>query len=61
MTVFHATIVASSDEQDTPIEDWNTVKLNNFPFLSKEEDVDVIVKNEELPPPDQDELDFHKN
>ncbi len=58
MTVFHATIVASSDEQDTPVEDWDKVKLNHFPFLSHSDE--VTVTNEQLPPPDQDELDFHK-
>lgn len=58
MTVFHATIVASSDEQDTHIENWDKVKLKHFPFLSHDED--VIVTKEQLPPPDQDELDFHK-
>lgn len=58
MTVFHATIVASSDEQETPIENWDNVKLNHFPFLSHDED--LIVTNEQLPPPDQDELDFLK-
>lgn len=58
MTVFHATIVASSDEQDSPVEDWDKVNLKHFPFLSHEDD--VIVSNEKLPPPDQEELDFHK-
>lgn len=60
LTVFNATIVASSDEQDSPIEEWNEVNLNHYPFLSHEDkDADVIVKNEDLPPPDQDEIDFH--
>ncbi|KAB1400885.1 hypothetical protein F8150_22735 [Salmonella enterica subsp. enterica serovar Schwarzengrund] len=58
LTHFHATIVASSDEQDTPVEAWDKVKLNHFPCLSHDDD--VTVPNEQLPPPDQEELDFHK-
>ena len=63
LTVFHATIIASSDEQDTPVEEWDSVELNHFPFLSHTEidgNTEVIVKNDELLPPDQNELDFHK-
>lgn len=41
-----------------PVEDWDKVKLNHFPFLSHDDD--VTVTNEQLPPPDQEELDFHK-
>lgn len=58
MTVFHATIIASSDEQETPVEDWDKVSLKQFPFLSHDDD--VVVSNEKLPPPDQEEIDFHK-
>ncbi|HGS8738445.1 TPA: replication/maintenance protein RepL [Enterococcus faecalis] len=58
MTVFHATIIASSDEQEEPVENWDKVTLKNFPFLSHDED--VIVKDEQLPPPDQLEMDYHK-
>lgn len=58
MTVFHATILASSDEQDEPIENWNNVKLKHFPFLTHEEE--AVISNEQLPPPDQTEINFHK-
>lgn len=57
MTIFNAAIVASSDEQDEPVENWDKVQLKHFPFLSHEEE--VIVSDEELPPPDQREIDFH--
>lgn len=57
MTVFHATIVASSDEQDEPIENWDKVKLKHFPFLDHNEE--AVVTDEALPPPDQVEIDFH--
>lgn len=57
LTVFHATVVASSDEQETPVEDWDKVQLKHFPFLSHDEE--ALVKDEPLPPPDQCELHFH--
>ena len=57
MTVFHATIVASSDEQDEPIENWDKVKLKHFPFLDHNEE--AVVTDEALPPPDQVEINFH--
>lgn len=57
LSVFHATIVASSDEQDTSVEDWSKVNLKHFPFLNHEEE--AIIAREELPPPDQSEIDYH--
>jgi hypothetical protein len=57
MTVFHAAIVASSDEQEEPVENWDKVQLKHFPFLNYDEE--AVIKNERLPPPDQEEIDFH--
>lgn len=57
LSVFHATIVASSDEQDTSVEDWSKTSLKHFPFLNHEEE--AIITHEELPPPDQSEIDYH--
>jgi hypothetical protein len=57
MTVFNAAIIASSDEQDEPIENWDKVQLKQFPFLYHNEE--VIITKEELPPPDQCEIDYH--
>lgn len=57
MTVFNAAIIASSDEQDEPIENWDKVQLKQFPFLHHNEE--VIITKEELPPPDQCEIDYH--
>lgn len=55
MTVFHASIVASSDEQDEPVENWNDVKLKHFPFLhqnimtsSMEQDTTNLVNDEAI-------------
>ena len=57
MTVFHAAIIASSDEQEKPVEDWDKVQLKHFPFLQHNEE--LLVKDDRLPPPDQAEMDFH--
>jgi hypothetical protein len=42
MTVFHASIVASSDEQDEPVENWDNVKLKHFPFLHANQNENVM-------------------
>jgi len=52
-TSFRATIVASQDEQD---EDWTGVKLKHFPLLESSDVDKMIIENEDLPPPDQGEL-----
>jgi hypothetical protein len=57
MTAFNAAIMASSDEQEEPLENWDNVQLKHFPFLNHEDE--AIITNEELPPPDQEEIDFH--
>ena len=59
MTVFHATVIASSDEQDEPIENWDSVKLKNFPFLSGKEE--LVLVDEKLAPPDQKNWIFTNN
>lgn len=59
LTVFNAAIVASSDEQDEPVENWDQVELKHFPFLHHQEE--AIVMEEDLPPPDQREIDFHRS
>jgi len=52
-TSFRATIVASQDEQE---ENWDGLKLKNFPLLEASDVDKMIIENEELPPPDQGEL-----
>jgi hypothetical protein len=59
MTVFHATIMTSSDEQDEPVENWDKVELKHFPFLSHDEEMVMAGNNEKAPPPDQIEIDYH--
>lgn len=50
---FRATIVASEAEQD---ENWEGVKLKHFPLLEAADVDKMQIENEELPPPDQGEL-----
>lgn len=38
MTVFNAAIMASSDEQNESIENWDKIQLKHFPFLNLKED-----------------------
>lgn len=54
---FHASIIATESEQDEGyIENWEDVELRKFPILSKNEYV-LIHPNDDLPIPDQQELD----
>lgn len=57
---FRAAIVASASEQDEDPVAMAKTKLKHFPYLEIREAVqsgaDVLVTNEELPPPDQGEL-----
>lgn len=54
--VFSATVVASESEQD-PNYQQQDQKLKYIPFVEKSER--VLVDNEQLPPPDQQELDLN--
>lgn len=58
MAVFHAAIIASADEQNQEeLENWKNVKLKQFPVLADGERVTVVGGTDDLPPPDQHELD----
>lgn len=52
-TSFRATIVASENEQD---ENWDGVKLKHFPLLESNDVEKMQIVDEQLPPPDQGEL-----
>lgn len=58
-TVFNAAIVASSDEQDEPVENWDKIELKQFPFLSHGEEMIMTGNDDKPPPPDQLEIDYH--
>lgn len=51
---FFAEVVVSEEEQLHSIEQWDGVELRHLPILSASED--VVVTNEDLPPPDQKDL-----
>lgn len=51
---FFAEVVVSEEEQAHSIEHWDGVELRNLPILSATEQ--VIVTDEDLPPPDQKDL-----
>jgi len=54
---FNASIVASETEQAAQfVENWEGVEMRQFPVLNREEQEQLVVKNDELPPPDQAEL-----
>lgn len=52
-TSFRATIVACQDEQE---ENWDGLKLKHFPLLESADVDKMIITDEQLPPPDQGEL-----
>ena len=51
---FFAEVVVSEDEQSHPIENWEGIELRSLPILQGNEQ--VLMTNEELPPPDQQDL-----
>lgn len=53
--MFSATVVASESEQEKGF-DENSHKIKHIPFIERTER--VIVSNDELPPPDQQELNL---
>lgn len=55
--VFSATVIASESEQRGAIS-IDQPKLKHLPFASPSENERVIIQDESLPPPDQQELDL---
>lgn len=58
-TVFNAAIIASNDEQDEPVENWDKIELKQFPFLLHGEEMIMTGNDDKPPPPDQLEIDYH--
>jgi len=54
--IFSATVVAAESEQESSYSEISTKPLKNIPFVGGNER--VLVANEKLPPPDQNELDL---
>lgn len=55
-TSFQATILATSSEQEGNVD--KQVQLRRFPFLSRKQGERAVLTSEELPPPDQKDLDL---
>lgn len=54
--IFSATVIAAEDEQEMSAEDWDAIETKHFPFLGTK--IPVLVGNDELPPPDQNDLEL---
>lgn len=54
--IFSATVIASEAEQELSAEDWDSIETKHFPFLGSK--VPVLIGNDELPPPDQSDLEL---
>ena len=54
---FHATVLASASEQSASVTTMNAIELNQVPTLHSTER--AILSDEELPPPDQTDLDLN--
>jgi len=54
---FHATVIASANEQSLEIDKLKAVKLKGMPIVHRNER--AIVGTEELPPPDQSDLELN--
>jgi len=55
-SLFHATIIASAEEQTQTLDELKTVKLKKLNVLEKNEI--ALLNNEDLPPPDQKDIDL---
>ena len=54
--VFSAVVVASESEQDSNFSELASKPIRHIPLIDEHER--VVISNEELPPPDQDEMDL---
>lgn len=56
-SLFHASVLAAASEQDKTLEQLKNVELKRMPIMYGK-DERVILGNDELPPPDQQDLDL---
>lgn len=60
VAAFTATVLTSEDEQEMSFEDWDAIKTRTFPVLMhKDERLLLAGSEEEIPPPDQREMDLN--
>ncbi len=56
---FTATIITTEKEQDISAEDWDSIKVRKVPMLEVKPEERIIMGNEDLPPPDQKDIDLN--
>jgi hypothetical protein len=56
---FTATIITTEKEQDISAEDWDSIKVRKVPMLEVRPEERIIMGNEDLPPPDQKDIDLN--
>lgn len=57
-SIFHATVIAAASEQEETLEQLKNIKLKRVPIWDRKHDIPTIDTSEELPPPDQGDLDL---
>lgn len=55
---FSAAVVLSAEEQKDSVEKMKSIKLQRMPIMYADEGERPVIGNEELPPPDQQDLDL---
>lgn len=55
---FHALVISSAEEQDESQEVLDNLELKRLPIVDNRSGERVLLDNEELPPPDQQDLDI---
>ena len=56
---FTATIITTEKEQDISAEDWDSIKVRKVPMLEVRSEERIIMGSEDLPPPDQKDIDLN--
>ena len=56
---FTATIITTEKEQDISAEDWDSIKVRKVPMLEVRPEERIIMGSEDLPPPDQKDIDLN--
>lgn len=56
---FTASVITSASEQDMTPENWDAIETKNFPFINLKDDERTVLDNQELPPPDQTDLELN--
>lgn len=54
--IFSANVIVSEEEQEISAEDWDAIETKHFPFLDSK--TPIIIGDDDLPPPDQSDLDL---